>query len=351
MMREKYTESYLYHHGIKGQKWGDRNGPPYPLGASDHSSRERKAGWRKSLKKSSSKKSENSNERSGLTDKQKKAIKIGIAVAGTALVAYGGYRLAKSGKLDGLADKINLGKSKTNDLLAGDTGISGTTSSAKTPTLFKTTGKDITSGRVSAQDFSHSDMKTVAGFKVLNEPESIENLTKSIKDGANGTVVNPNRGDPAYSNDCTRCAVNTFLRSNGLDVRAKSSGGEPDNLLGVVEDLFKDPSRPDGNVRVLDGKAVKFGTSKEAASEMIVNKFGKNAKGVVSVELTNGSGHAFNFFAKDGVVSFVDGQDSQSPVNTSIDAFWQRIKTDGSLQMADLSNAELVVDKLNKYAE
>ena len=71
----------------------------------------------------------------------------------------------------------------------------------------------------------------------------------------------------------------------------------------------------------------------------------------MSVELTNGSGHAFNFFAKDGVVSFVDGQDSQSPVNTSIDVFWQRIKTDGSLQMADLSNAELVVDKLNKYAE
>ena len=23
--------SELYHHGIKGQKWGVRNGPPYPL--------------------------------------------------------------------------------------------------------------------------------------------------------------------------------------------------------------------------------------------------------------------------------------------------------------------------------
>lgn len=39
----------LYHHGIKGQKWGKRNGPPYPLGASDHSASERKAGWRMSL--------------------------------------------------------------------------------------------------------------------------------------------------------------------------------------------------------------------------------------------------------------------------------------------------------------
>ena len=28
-----YDENELYHHGIKGQKWGVRNGPPYPLGS------------------------------------------------------------------------------------------------------------------------------------------------------------------------------------------------------------------------------------------------------------------------------------------------------------------------------
>jgi len=42
-------ELYLMHHGIFGQRWGKRNGPPYPLGASDHSASEKKAGWRKSL--------------------------------------------------------------------------------------------------------------------------------------------------------------------------------------------------------------------------------------------------------------------------------------------------------------
>ena len=40
---------YLAHHGILGQKWGKRNGPPYPLGYGDHSASEKKAGWRKSL--------------------------------------------------------------------------------------------------------------------------------------------------------------------------------------------------------------------------------------------------------------------------------------------------------------
>lgn len=50
MIYEHYTiGGELYHHGILGQKWGDRNGPPYPLGSGDHSAKEKKAGWRQSL--------------------------------------------------------------------------------------------------------------------------------------------------------------------------------------------------------------------------------------------------------------------------------------------------------------
>lgn len=77
-----YYTSHLAHHGIKGQKWGVENGPPYPLGSGDHNASERKAGWRSSLKKSSDKNNkkasrgdeENSDKKKKfqLTDKQKK---------------------------------------------------------------------------------------------------------------------------------------------------------------------------------------------------------------------------------------------------------------------------------------
>lgn len=40
----------LAHHGILGQKWGKRNGPPYPLSEEDHSSAEKKAQWKRSIR-------------------------------------------------------------------------------------------------------------------------------------------------------------------------------------------------------------------------------------------------------------------------------------------------------------
>lgn len=56
-MEINMNNNELYHHGILGQRWGHRNGPPYPLDAGDHSASEKKAGWRKSLGKSAGSKS------------------------------------------------------------------------------------------------------------------------------------------------------------------------------------------------------------------------------------------------------------------------------------------------------
>lgn len=92
----------LYHHGILGQKWGHRNGPPYPLDAKRHSASEKKAGWRKSLNKDLP---ESSQKKFKLTDKQKKALIIGSTAAAAALLVIGGVYLHRSGALNNLIIK------------------------------------------------------------------------------------------------------------------------------------------------------------------------------------------------------------------------------------------------------
>lgn len=80
------SDSYLAHHGIKGMKWGKRNGPPYPLDASDKSAAERKAeGSAPNKKKIDEEKMK----------KIKKGVAIGAGVAATAGLTAGAIYLAK----------------------------------------------------------------------------------------------------------------------------------------------------------------------------------------------------------------------------------------------------------------
>jgi hypothetical protein len=92
---------YIQHFGVKGMRWGVRNDDDESSGSD--SSGEKKPRF---------------------TPRQKKAIIAGAAIAGTLLVAYGGYRLSQGGQLNAasLRAKEALGKQKgpwkKNDLLA-----------------------------------------------------------------------------------------------------------------------------------------------------------------------------------------------------------------------------------------
>ena len=75
-----YKGNELYHHGIKGQKWGVRryqnaDGTLTDVGQNRYGRKERR-------------------EKKGISDKTKKAIKNGLLISGTILAAYGTYKIA-----------------------------------------------------------------------------------------------------------------------------------------------------------------------------------------------------------------------------------------------------------------
>lgn len=305
----------LTHHGILGQKWGKRNGPPYPLDAQDHSTSEKKAGWKKSLDKSSN--DDSSEKKKGLSDKQKKVIKIGVGIATTAATAGGIYYLYKTGRLDKL---IEMGQNKANKMFSKKVG--------------SINDQDIDTGKKAIESMLNQKIPqtAVSSIKKLSCPESLsESLEK----------VNPLRGTVIAKNNCTLCSVAGFLRTKGFDAVAGTTGGEQQILGGIIEECFK-------GAKVIDGSATKFGRSVEDASQMLVKKFGDNASGVCSIQWKDGKGgHAFNWFIENGVVSFADFQEGKN--HDGVKKYWSLIDPNNSLTIARLDNAEINVESLLKY--
>lgn len=321
----------LYHHGILGQRWGRRNGPPYPLGAGDHSPSEKKAGWRKSLDNGNGKADNGSRNRKadqsnkvkiirqtgktyhrGLTPEQKKALAIGATAAGLALATYGAYKL---GYLDKLQD---LGKSYAGDLLKkiGDVPVS------EIP-------------KVNANPASASSIKIdpKTGFRMIHE-----SLGDSLRNS------NPLKGTPQGRNNCTYSAVAGYLRTLGYDVTAKGTGGKMQNLGGVLEECFS-------GVKVHEGSAIRFGKSPEAAAEILRSKFGDNAAGAVQVQFKYGrGGHAFSWQIVNGVVDFLDFQQGTSGSSVK-NLYWNFIDPNGSLQFARLDGLEINAETIHKFVD
>lgn len=311
----------LYHHGIRGQRWGERNGPPYPLKSSSHSSSEKKAGWKKSLNSSNNKASGKhrvSKRKLKLSPKQKKAIIAGAAAVGAGLTAYGLY---KTGVLNNAKDYIRIGKKRGNFLVGG----------------------------IATDKYE--------GIRILTDPESLRDSVLS---------TNPHRGEPGYANNCGLCAICGIIRQNtGLDIKA---GKEPRGLLpgGLVEELYPGiwnmKVDVDGRLRPreFDGSAITFGKSKNDAAKFLVKRFGQNAEGICGIQWKKGSrfteegdpgGHIFSWKIKDGRVLFIDYQRGKAGRDLDADNYWAEIDPNKGLYCARLDGLDPDPDAVKKYFE
>ena len=260
-------ETDIWHHGILGQKWGKKNGPPYPLAASKHSAAEKKAGWQQSLEKvdAKSKKSYNlsksraggSNTSFSLSDKQKKMIAAGAGIVAAGLVGYGLYKM---GALDSVNDVIKNGK----DAVAG-----------------------------MSQDLSMTKIGRSASEINQHVVESM-NVNPYAAQFIEGRNIN-----------CVNCSVGYILSQVfGIDCQAKPFYGV-DEISGMKADgRYAGPI-----VRAIFENVNTIRPDIMLSMSSQLGQIPNSSTGIISISWKNGSGHALNY-EKDanGILSIVDCQ-------------------------------------------
>lgn len=252
------TLNELYHHGIKGQSWGKRNGPPYPLDAEDHNVKERSQGtkgWTKEAKDEENKK------KFQLSDKQKKYLKIGAGIVAGALIAYGGYKLYQNKDL--LLKEIKLGR--------------------KNVDFIRNSGK-----------FDYLTIDSLGGSKFIDK-----NMVKSINKS--------NLLDTGGQINCVNCSVSYILNSKfNMNTTAKAYAGideisgmqAPGRSLNFLHSIFDNINRKDIS---------------ESSFDNLIKNIDNNSKGCLAV--TNrlfGYGHMINYEkSASGLLTIIDSQSGE----------------------------------------
>lgn len=302
-MRNDFCSNYLAHHGILGQKWGKKNGPPYPLDTEDHSATEKKAGYKKSIggvrnehlydRKSNTvvgsntrpSKQKAANKGSfHLTDNQKRLIKVGATVAATALVAYGGYRLVRSPKVRALIAK-GIAGSKTKRMADIEKAIQNSG-----PEIVKKVG-----GNKSAvldgvfkkkQNYTHTIDNTLKGINPNYNATSFHLLAE--KDRAPLDIVN-----------CVACSQTYELRARGYEGIAQLVDTRTMSYRDTMRTIYKDP---DSNYSAF------LLNSWDSASSKLMSQ-GAGARGNIAIPFVKGGGHNIVYdIDKTGKVWFIDAQ-------------------------------------------
>lgn len=262
-------ERELYHHGILGQKWGKRNGPPYPLKSSAHSKNEQHENWKKSLggERNEELYRRNIKKQSGIFSKETlKKIKIG-------------KRFSREDVAQKKLDEIRNSKK----------------------------------GPIDEKTGFHLKTKEMTAEQDIKKVNPVYSSSKNT------------------NNNCVYCSATFEVRRRGYDVTANLSG-KPMNGRAVIHSMFPkskvnnidpynliDKKSSSVNPQIGDlNKAKKYenlasnGDNRDYA-KTVINTLSKeqNSRGCLLVSWGFGGGHAISYEVKNGNVRIFDGQNGK----------------------------------------
>jgi hypothetical protein len=278
-MGEEYKKM-LIHHGIKGQKWGSKNGPPYPLSQKKHDQVV---------------KGKRDGSYKGKTDES------------TELRNYSKQTTMKSGAgMSRMAVPF--------DILFGD---------------FRSAKKDLEYAKKASAAAEKRDkiLKERKGEEI-DEKTGFHLKNREMTDEEDMERVNPmfESSISSVRNNCMLC-TNTFeLRQRGYDVMANTTslgikvedigrwfnGAKPSQVKGSNENYIYREKNPDKMFSILD-EYVKHGQNLYKSTVSALLKQGEGARGNLCVQWLEGygSGHSVAYKIKNQKVEIIDAQDGK----------------------------------------
>lgn len=305
------SNKYLIHHGVKGMHWGIRR-------YQNHDGTLKHPKGRKGSTNSSNQSEPEKQKKKGLTDKQKRAIKIGAAVAGAALLTYGVYKVSKSGAF-------------------------------KSPD-----GKVIEVDFTNKSPLSNINFDYNKGDFIVGEAKTkIEKTLKAVK----GTFINPDYINPmrafGVTDNCGNCTIATILRESGIDCQARFQTNSAGKYIGMrFDDVTKCFGISDVSDKIhstLNTGQGSFGSYAEA-NKAFKKLYKDGGQGCVAANLRGIGGkyfkHVWNWKMVDGNVVFYDNQAKRNAMT-----FFEIADVTKECRFCKLDPKDLVLEEIEKWVD
>ena len=373
-------ESYLAHHGIKGQHWGEKHGPPYPLGTEVHNRVVKRA------EKSSANKQSSNADKSTKHKKLNNLMRLNQQVTQIYLqMQQQAHQQATqmhmhntmmhqmmgkpSKKLTNRIEKLSKTakgpelKGLTELLIFYGASIALAAASTAAKVIHDKNNKKRDEKReeklnqMVEEKNANSKIDKKTGFRLKNEESTEKEDLKACNPfyGKNSSF--------STTNNCAYCSFAYDLRRRGYDVMAKLSPTGVSN-----EDIFKvyknakprimDPF----NAMVLDkdGKPTNLANTKnlsKARSSLLapgkVNKVFKQlaseegSRGLLTIYWQGGGGHATTYFVKNGKVKIADPQTGK--ILTFNSEYMNKVAYGYTVRLDNMPIEDIDLEEIKRY--